>query len=67
MPSSKATSGRRPRSSRDRWVLSELRRQALHQELGDSAVALLRTLKQALDPAGLLNSGVLIPDDPGPP
>jgi FAD/FMN-containing dehydrogenase len=28
-------------------------------------VALLRTLKQALDPTGLLNPGVLIPDDPG--
>jgi len=45
--------------------IGRVRREALHEGLGDAGVALLRTLKQALDPMGLLNPGVLIPDDPG--
>jgi alkyldihydroxyacetonephosphate synthase len=47
--------------------IGRVRRRALREGLGDSGVALLRTLKQALDPTGLLNPGVLIPDDPGSP
>jgi alkyldihydroxyacetonephosphate synthase len=45
--------------------IGRVRRQALQEGLGDSGVALLRALKHALDPTGLLNPGVLIPDDPG--
>jgi alkyldihydroxyacetonephosphate synthase len=45
--------------------IGRVRRGALGEALGDTGVALLRTLKQALDPTGMLNPGVLIPDDPG--
>jgi alkyldihydroxyacetonephosphate synthase len=34
----------------------------LHHDLGDSGVAMLRTLKAALDPTGIMNPGVLLPD-----
>ncbi len=33
----------------------------LHHEIGEVGVAALRAVKQALDPAGILNPGVLIP------
>ncbi len=47
--------------------IGRVRREALTSELGASGVALLRTLKRALDPDGLLNPGVLLPDAPEPP
>jgi alkyldihydroxyacetonephosphate synthase len=31
-------------------------------ELGETGVALLRKVKTALDPVGIMNPGVLIPD-----
>jgi alkyldihydroxyacetonephosphate synthase len=34
----------------------------LHHDLGDAGLALLRTLKAALDPTGIMNPGVLLPD-----
>ena len=42
--------------------VGRVRRPYLERELGVSGVALLRTLKQALDPAGIMNPGVLVPD-----
>ena len=39
-----------------------LRKPYLHHDLGDSGVALLRRVKQALDPEGIMNPGNLIPD-----
>jgi alkyldihydroxyacetonephosphate synthase len=42
--------------------IGRVRRQALAGELGSGGVALLRSLKRALDPDGLLNPGVLLPD-----
>ncbi len=42
--------------------IGRVRREALGKELGPEGVALLRSLKQALDPEGLLNPGALIPD-----
>jgi alkyldihydroxyacetonephosphate synthase len=42
--------------------IGRVRREALSLELGDSGVALLRDLKQALDPDGLLNPGALLPE-----
>jgi alkyldihydroxyacetonephosphate synthase len=42
--------------------IGRVRRQALAGELGAGGVALLRSLKRALDPDGLLNPGVLLPD-----
>ena len=39
-----------------------LRKPYLHHDLGDSGVALLRRLKHALDPEGIMNPGNLIPD-----
>jgi alkyldihydroxyacetonephosphate synthase len=41
--------------------IGRVRRGWLAQELGTSGAALLLTLKDALDPAGLLNPGVLLP------
>jgi alkyldihydroxyacetonephosphate synthase len=41
--------------------IGRVRRDALAGELGPGGVALLRTLKRALDPDGLLNPGVLLP------
>ncbi|MEE2703634.1 MAG: FAD-binding oxidoreductase [Myxococcota bacterium] len=46
--------------------IGRVRREALASELGASGVTLLRTLKRALDPDGLLNPGVLLPDAPEP-
>jgi alkyldihydroxyacetonephosphate synthase len=42
--------------------IGRVRRDALAGELGAGGVALLRALKRALDPEGLLNPGVLLPD-----
>jgi alkyldihydroxyacetonephosphate synthase len=42
--------------------IGRVRRDALRGELGAGGLALLRTLKRALDPDGLLNPGVLLPD-----
>jgi len=44
--------------------IGRVRREALALELGDSGVALLRDLKRALDPDGLLNPGALLPRAP---
>ena len=38
-----------------------LRRQYLHHDLGEGGVELLRTVKNALDPQGILNPGNLLP------
>jgi alkyldihydroxyacetonephosphate synthase len=34
----------------------------LHREIGAEGVALLRTMKKELDPAGIMNPGKLIPE-----
>jgi alkyldihydroxyacetonephosphate synthase len=38
-----------------------LRRDYLHHDLGESGLALLRKLKHAIDPQGILNPGNLLP------
>jgi alkyldihydroxyacetonephosphate synthase len=43
--------------------IGRIRREWLRSELGDGGVALLRTVKQALDPDGFMNPGVLIPEE----
>ena len=40
-----------------------LRRDYLHHDLGENGLALLRKLKQAIDPQGLLNPGNLLPPE----
>ena len=40
-----------------------LRRDYLHHDLGENGLALLRKLKQAIDPQGLLNPGNLLPTE----
>jgi alkyldihydroxyacetonephosphate synthase len=42
--------------------IGRVRRRYLTRELGQGGLALLRTLKHALDPTGFMNPGVLIPD-----
>jgi alkyldihydroxyacetonephosphate synthase len=42
--------------------VGRVRRAWLERELGAGGVALLRRVKAALDPQGLMNPGVLIPD-----
>ncbi len=42
--------------------IGRVRRGWMKTELGDEGAALLRTLKTALDPRGIMNPGVLIPD-----
>ena len=42
--------------------IGRVRRAWLGRELGATGVALLRSLKQTLDPNGIMNPGVLIPD-----
>jgi alkyldihydroxyacetonephosphate synthase len=42
--------------------IGRVRRDALAGEIGASGVGVLRALKRALDPEGLLNPGVLIPE-----
>jgi alkyldihydroxyacetonephosphate synthase len=43
--------------------IGRIRREWLRSELGDGGVALLRTVKRALDPDGFMNPGVLIPEE----
>ena len=40
-----------------------LRRDYLHHDLGANGIGLLRTLKSALDPQGIMNPGNLLPLD----
>ena len=42
--------------------IGRVRREVLADELGPEGVGLLRRIKQALDPRGIMNPGVLIPD-----
>ena len=42
--------------------IGRVRRGYLERELGAEGVGLLRRLKQAIDPGGIMNPGVLIPD-----
>ena len=42
--------------------IGRVRRDWLERELGAGGLALLRRVKTALDPAGLMNPGVLLPD-----
>jgi alkyldihydroxyacetonephosphate synthase len=42
--------------------IGRVRRDWLASELGDTGVALLRRLKATLDPNGIMNPGVLLPD-----
>ncbi|NJN51880.1 MAG: FAD-binding oxidoreductase [Gammaproteobacteria bacterium] len=42
--------------------IGRLRRDFLHHDLGASGLAALRAIKSSLDPSGLFNPGVLIPD-----
>ena len=39
-----------------------LRKDYLHHDLGEGGIALLRTLKQSIDPKGIMNPGNLLPD-----
>ncbi len=41
---------------------TQVRRDRLVDEIGVPGVALLRSLKRALDPENLMNPGVLLPD-----
>ena len=43
--------------------IGRVRRDRLADEIGATGVALLRSLKRALDPDDLLNPGVLLPGD----
>ena len=42
--------------------IGRVRREYMTRELGPEGASLLRTLKGALDPKGVMNPGVLIPD-----
>jgi alkyldihydroxyacetonephosphate synthase len=42
--------------------IGRIRKNYLAEDLGESGVAVLRALKSALDPAGIMNPGVLLPD-----
>jgi alkyldihydroxyacetonephosphate synthase len=42
--------------------IGRVRRPYLHHELGSGGLQLLRTLKRSLDPKGIMNPGVLLPD-----
>ncbi|HZZ36017.1 MAG TPA: FAD-linked oxidase C-terminal domain-containing protein, partial [Caulobacteraceae bacterium] len=42
--------------------IGRVRREWLEKELGAAGLALLRQVKQALDPRGIMNPGVLLPD-----
>ncbi len=43
--------------------IGRVRRDALPGELGESGIAVLRAVKRALDPGGLLNPGALLPEE----
>jgi alkyldihydroxyacetonephosphate synthase len=45
--------------------IGRVRRGFLAGEIGEAGVALLRAVKRALDPDGLLNPGALLPDEAG--
>jgi alkyldihydroxyacetonephosphate synthase len=45
--------------------IGRVRRDVLAGEIGEVGVALLRSVKRALDPDGLVNPGVLLPNDSG--
>jgi alkyldihydroxyacetonephosphate synthase len=47
--------------------IGRVRREFLTAELGEAGVGVLRAVKRALDPDGLLNPGVLIPGPEGEP
>jgi alkyldihydroxyacetonephosphate synthase len=42
--------------------IGRVRRDYLEREIGATGVALLRRVKQAIDPGGIMNPGVLLPD-----
>ncbi len=46
--------------------IGRVRRDVLAGELGAGGVTLLRAVKRALDPGGLMNPGVLLPEDTAP-
>lgn len=46
--------------------VGRVRREALARELGPAGVAVLRAVKRALDPDGLMNPGNLLPEETGP-
>ena len=43
--------------------IGRVRRDWMVEEIGATGVATLRAVKRALDPDGLLNPGVLLPDE----
>lgn len=43
--------------------IGRVRADYLHHDLGAAGIAALRRVKAALDPAGIMNPGVLLPDD----
>ena len=43
--------------------IGRVRRDALRGELGESGISVLRAVKRALDPGGLLNPGVLLREE----
>jgi alkyldihydroxyacetonephosphate synthase len=43
--------------------IGRLRRDYLHHDLGSAGLTMLSAVKRALDPTGLFNPGVLIPED----
>jgi alkyldihydroxyacetonephosphate synthase len=46
--------------------IGRLRRRWMTAEHGDEGIAVLRAMKKALDPKGILNPGVLLPEaEPG--
>jgi alkyldihydroxyacetonephosphate synthase len=44
--------------------IGRVRREWIARELGSAGVATLRSLQRALDPHGIMNPGVLLPDVP---
>ena len=44
--------------------IGRVRREWLARELGSTGIATLRALQRALDPQGIMNPGVLMPDVP---
>lgn len=55
----------RMRADRDRSLSSLTKRKHLQAELGDGTLALMRTVKRALDPLNLLNPGKVLFDEDG--